>query len=343
MLNRLPKTALPLIAVLLAVVAYWFYWSSLVDRLKLEVTNWAASQAESGINVTWDDLRASGWPLRLRLEFDNLRYEATGAETPWSWSAPEFHAHALPYKLTHIIASAKSPMRITYGRGTGVREWEVTADSTEASYVIETDVPARLAFDIQAVTALRLDHPAQVSAARLQLHARKSEETEGSVDLALRGADITVDDAFAPGLMDLMGPTIAHLGIQARVTAAAGDRVFQDIALLELEGSEIQVSQGTAMWGPASALATGKLTVSAQRIANGRFDTTLKGYDAIIDGLVRQKLVDADLENPLKAALSLLSLTSGAEPGSVRMPLIIKNNDVYLGPVRVTGQGRSTN
>ena len=341
MLNRIPKIALPLLGLLLLMGLYWLYWSTLADRMKAEVENWAADQARNGITVTWDDMRARGWPLRLRIELDNLRYDVASADTPWSWTTPEFHAHALPYRLTHIIAAAKSPMQVTYGSGNTQQRWEMTTESAEASYVIEKGGPARLAVDIQAAVATRLDAPATIGAERLQLHARRADEAPGSVDMALRGANITFSDGIAPGLVDILGPTVNHIGIQSRITANAGERVFQDIALLQLEGSEVQVSQGTVTWGQTGATGTGKLSIAPDGTSNGKFDTTLKGHDTIVEGLVRQKLVARELEGTLKAALSLLSLTSGAEAGHIRMPVNIRNSDVYLGPVRITGAARA--
>jgi|GEM_PF-5742621 len=341
MLNRIPKTALPFAGLLLLTGLYWLYWSTVADRMKAEVERWAAEQRTQGIEVTWDAMRARGWPLRLRLELDNLTYAATASETPWSWSTPEFHANALPYRLTHLIASARSPMQVTYGAGDTAQRWEVTTGSADASFVTTAGEPPRLAVDLQTVAATRLDRPAAITAARLQLHARKTEDVAGSVDMALRGANISPDRALAPGLIDLLGPTIQHVGVQSRLTANAGERVFQDVALLEVEGSEIQVSQGTVTWGETSATGTGKLAIAPDRTPDGRFDTTLKGHDAIIDGLIRQGLVAENLEGTLKAAMSLLSLTSGAEPGHIRLPVIIRQGDVYLGPVRITGEGRA--
>ncbi|GAB5502472.1 DUF2125 domain-containing protein [Pyruvatibacter sp.] len=333
MLNRIPKISYPLLGLLLLMGLYWIYWSTLADRMKVEVENWAAAQSRNGITVTWDDMRARGWPLRLRLELDNLRYDAANADVPWSWTTPEFHAHALPYRLNHIIASAKSPMQVTYGTAEAQQNWEVTADGTDASYVMESGAPARLAIDLQSVVATRLDLPATVGAERLQLHARKADDVPGAVDIALRGADIAMGKTLAPGITDILGPLINHVGIQSRVTANAGDNVFQDIALLQLEGSEIQVSQGTVTWGDTGATGTGKLEIAPDGTSNGRFDTTLKGHDTIVDGLIAQELVARNLEGTLKSALAILSLTSGADPGHIRLPVIIRDSEVFLGPV----------
>ena len=336
MLNRVPKIALPFLGLLLLMGLYWLYWSTLADRMKVEAENWAAEQSRNGITVTWDHMRTRGFPLRLRLEFDNLRYDAANTDIPWSWTTPEFHAHALPYRLTHIIAAAKSPMQVTYGAGDAQQRWDVTADSAEASYVMENGGPARLAVDIQSVLATRLDTPATIGAQRLQLHARKAEDAPGSIDMALRGAGIAFGQTVAPGITDILGPVIGHVGIQSRITANAGDRVFQDIALMQLEGSEIQISQGTITWGDTGATGSGKLSVAPDGTSNGRFDTTLKGHDTIVDGLIAQNLIDRTLEGTLKSALAILSLTSGADPGHINMPVIIRDNDVFLGPVPVS-------
>ncbi|MEQ8745968.1 DUF2125 domain-containing protein [Pyruvatibacter sp.] len=344
MLNRLPKTALPLLALLVLTGLYWLYWSTLADRLKTDVAAWAQAQAANGVTITWSDMRARGWPLRLRLELDDLRYEASQAQTPWAWSTPEFHAHALPYRLTHIIASAQSPMRFETLTGPDKQQWEIVAGSTEASYVFEEGTAARLAIDIQMAKATRLDRPdasTLVGANRFQVHARRAEDVAGAANIAVRASGISLDKDLAPGLVDILGPTIAHVGIQSRVTANAGDAVFRDLALLRLRGSEIQVSQGTVTWGTSNATGTGKLDIAPDGTPDGRFDTTLSGYDTIIEGLVRQGLVEARLEGTLKAAMSLLSLTSGAQAGSVRVPVIVRAGDVYLGPVRVSGATRT--
>jgi hypothetical protein len=342
MLNRIPKTAFPMLALALLLGLYTLYWMSVADRLRLEIDTWQARQAEDGIEVTWDDMRVTGWPLRLRLELDNLRYAALSADTPWSWQTPEFHAHALPYRLDHLIAAARSPMQLTYGSGSNEQRWEVAAESAEASYVMRDGHPLRFAIDLQTVEATRLDRPAVLGAERLQIHARKVEDIDGAVDIALRGANMALGKDIAPGLVDLMGPTIEHVGVQSRVTALAGDRVFQDLALLAMDGATLQVSQGTITWGETGATASGAMDIAADGTANGRFDTTLRGHDVIIDGLIRQKLIASNMEGTLKTAMSVLSLASGADPGQLRLPLIIKNDEVFLGPVRLTSTAGDT-
>jgi len=346
MLKRLPKTTVPLAGLALLTGLYWLYWSSIADRLRAEVTAWAQAEAAAGIYITWSDMRVRGWPLRLRLEFDDLRYDAAASDTPWVLETPAFRAHALPYRLTHVIASAKSPMQLTVGTGAGQQRWEITADRAQASYVFANDTPPRLAVDMERARAHRGDggaHTAaqEVTAERVQLHARKTRDTSGSAEIAVRGAGISLSQTLAPGLVNLMGPTVAHIGAQARVTAAAGDAVFEDLALLALEGSTIEVSESTVTWGATKISAHGKIAIAASGASNGRFDTTVQGYDAIIAGLARQGLITNNMEASLTTAMAVLSFTTGGKEGAVRVPVIIRDSAVYLGPVRIT-QGART-
>lgn len=335
MLNRLPKTALPLLGFFLLVGLYWLYWSELADRLRAGVTEWAQEQAADGIIVTWTDLRVRGFPTRVRLEFDDLVFRAEAAETPWSWSTPEFHAHVLPYSLDHVIASARSPMLLTRGPGETPEAWEITAENAQASYVMKDGEPPRVAADLEATSATRLDAPGTVSAARAQLHARKTEDMAGAVDLAIRLADVNIGDGVADGLTAVLGHDVSAAALQSRVTAAAGDDVFDDLALFEFSGGEIQVSEGRIAWGDASATFAGRLAFAPSGTADGRLDTRLQGQEAIVNGLIAAKLIDEDLQGPLKAAIQVLQFTNGDGAGGIKMPVIVKDSDVYLGPVRV--------
>ena len=336
MLKRIPLPALPVLALVLLAGLYWLYWSSVAERVKAGVAAWAAAQAQQGIDVTWDAMRVRGFPTRLRLELDNLVFDAAGAGAErWALSTPEFHAHALPYRLDHVIASARSPMRLEIGPAERARIWDIEAASAQASYARETDGADRLAVDIQSATARRRDADAAVAAQRLQIHARRVPDRAGTADVALRAAGIDVEGVMAPGLVALLGREISTAAAQARVTAAAGDGVFDDLALLQLQGGEIQVSEGRIAWGPSSVDFTGRLTVDPAGVADGRFDTRLQGHEAIIAGLVRQGLIDPAVEGPLITALAFLIaleaerarassvLSSSSETRSRALPMTI--------------------
>lgn len=338
MLKRIPATAVPFLGIVLLTGLYWLYWSNVADRIEAEVAQWAAAQEADGIRVTWEAMRVRGFPTQLRLELDALTFDAFGAGADrWAISMPEFHANALPYRLDHVIGSAKSPMRLALGPADSEELWTIDAQSAQASYVMEDARPARIAIDIQSATAMRETGDASVSAGRFQIHARRVPDMAGTADVAVRAEALVLDGMLAPGLAALLGPEIGRAAAQARVTAAAGDGVFDDLALLRLEGGEVQVSEGFADWGPASATFSGKLAVDAAGVADGRFDTRLEGTEAIVAGLVREGLIDPSVEGPLKAALAFMSAASGDAGGGIRAPVIVRQGRVYLGPVRVSG------
>ena len=335
--KRIPATALPVLGLLLLTGLYWLYWSAVADRLRTGVTDWAVAQEADGIRVTWDALRVRGFPTQLRLELDNPAFDAFGAgEGRWAVTMPEFHAHALPYRLDHLIGSVKSPVRLERGPAGRAETWIIEAASAQASYVMDEGRPVRVALDIQDAAATRLADSAAVAAGRFQIHARRVAELAGTADVAIRAEAVTLKGALAPGLAALLGPEIARAAAQTRVTAAAGAGVFDDLALLRLEGGTVQVSEGFADWGPAGASFSGRLDIDGAGTANGRFDTRLTGTEAIVAALVREGLIDPSTEGPVKAALSFMSAASGDAGGGIRAPVTIRNGTVYLGPVRVT-------
>lgn len=336
--------ALPVLALAVLAGLYWLYWSAMADRIRAGAVEWTRAQAGRGVEVTWQAMRVRGFPMQLRLELDDLTARAAGP-APWAVFVPELHINALPYRLDHLIASARTPMRVEHGPAGARRAFEVTAGSAQASYVADAGGADRVAVDLQTLRAIETTGPARLAAARLtaarltaarlQLHARRVPGLAGALDVAVRAEDVRLEAGIAPELVALLGPEIGRAAAQARLIAGAGDGVFRDPGRLPEEGGVLKISESFVYWGPARLRLAGTLDMTPEGRLNGRLETRLQGVEAVMAGLAREGWISADAQGPLKAAVSLLSAMSGGGADGVRLPVTIRDGAVYAGPVRV--------
>ena len=204
--------------------------------------------------------------------------------------------------------------------------------------------PLRLAIDLQTVEATRLDRPAVLGAERLQVHARKVEDLDGAVDIALRGANMALGKDIASRPCRSYGTDNRACGRSVpRLRPLPATVSFRTWPFSRWMVRRSRCPQGTITWGENRRNGIRRDGHRRQRHRPmAASTTTLRGHDVIIDGLIRQKLIASNMEGTLKTAMSVLSLASGADPGQLRLPLIIKNDDVFLGPVRLTSTAGDT-
>ncbi len=210
----------PILILGLVAAGYTWLWFDAAARIEREFLDWAEDQRERGLTVRYDSLEVGGFPLRMHMVLENPELESQGGDVSWTWRGAQLSAHALPYRITHVIVMASGPQQATIrartGDGTVVERLQGTAESARASLVWTDGLFDRLAVDIRALDGTRVSRFEALDGAlapertetltmeRLQLHSVRGETSDDpalqiAVPVEERVPDDAEDDEERPG------------------------------------------------------------------------------------------------------------------------------------------------
>ena len=338
----------PVTALALLFAAYSIYWFSVAGEVRTAVEEFAARPGQ-GLVVGWRDFTVNGYPYRIEAGFENPAMSAPAAPESWAWQGEAAEFALLPYNPRHLIVNLRGEQRFSY-RDTRTappspNEVRASAGTAWGSYVDIRDAPfGRLAIDIKDLDARHsrgaTGETDGLTALRLQLHARPAERENaapvpGSYDVAIQADDITLAN----------GKTIAALGghvervmAQARLRDVPATPHASAVELLQNwqeTGGTLAISDLVVKWGPLDLFASGELKLDALHRPEGQLDAKVTGFEALLEAMVRDRLVKEKDARIALAGLTLVSQFQGNRTDQVSVPVIMRNGRLYLGPLVV--------
>jgi len=333
---------MPAIAVGVALLLYAAYWFVMAGKIRSAAESFAANSTE--ITANWQDLSMGGFPYRIEARFQQPKLAAPRTPEAWAWSADSMSVGFMPYNLKHLVLKVDGEQLLQYRKlseGSRQHLFKMRAEGSFASYVALDDAPmGRLAIDIKKATG-QLDTRENYSADRLQLHLRPVSLEDGppqatrDYDLALQGENILLDPARASAAL---GPNIALFIAQTRaknLPVTGGASLVELLQTWRDTGGTLTVSDLTVKWGALDMNGRGILQLDdAGRLA-GRLDTVFTNYDQLLKALVTAEVITQAQSRLASAGLSLFSQFQGSADGAVKLPLVMRNGTLFLGPLPV--------
>lgn len=337
----------PSLALAALVVLYTVYWVGVSGEVRKAVENFAAR--ETRIATSWNDFSVGGYPFRIEAGFVSPTAGAPGAPEEWQWQGEGASLSLLPYNLRHAILTLEGEQRLSYldlrTRERTRNEARFTAGSARASYVALADRPfGRLAIDIEALEGEhRLGASGEtqnMTAKRLQLHARPAETPAGgevpdSYDLALQAEDVDVGGAETiPALGRNMTLFLAQTRLRG-VPPASHASLVELMREWKAAGGTLAISDLVVKWGPLDLYASGELGLDAAHRPEGQLDARITGFEGLLDAMVEDGIVEEREARVALAGLVLVSQFQGQKSNEVRVPVIMREGRLYLGPLAV--------
>lgn len=338
----------PSLALAALVVLYTVYWVGVSGEVRKAVENFAA-RGEKGVVTSWNDFSVGGYPFRVEADFASPAANAPDTPEEWQWQGDGASLSLLPYNLRHAILTLEGEQRLSYrDLRTGERarnEARFTAGSARASYVALADRPfGRLAIDIEALEGEHLQGASgetqNMTATRLQLHARPAETPEGSevpdsYDLALQAEDIDVGGTETiPALGQNMTLFLAQTRLRG-VPPASHASLVELMREWKAAGGTLAISDLVVKWGPLDLYASGELGLDGAHRPEGQLDARITDFEGLLDAMVKDGLVEEREARVALAGLVLVSQFQGQKSNEVRVPVIMREGRLYLGPLAV--------
>jgi hypothetical protein len=330
------RTFLGLAALGLPVVllgAYVAYWLIVAGQVKDGFSAWAEAQRARKIDVSWERIGVSGFPLayRVGLETAVLR---DGRVTPSpEVRIPALAASARPWDFADWQLTAPKGISASLA-GAGERPQLQAAAKTALGVLrVDDSAGAALWLRLQDIEAEAGERMAISSAdAWITLPANPS---RSPTDPAL-GVAVDLRQIQLSGISPVLGDEIDELAFAITVKGAfPGGKLAEAATAWRDAGGTIELDNLQLKSHGLSASATGTIALDGELQPIGGISGAIEGYDQILAALVESGHLRAN-----DAGLARLALAMLAKAGPDGRPMIatafrIQNGQMYLGPAKL--------
>lgn len=312
-------------------IAYYFLWAHLVDQVAGRATAWIESQRAQGREVDYDRMRLWGFPYRLSVTFENLRWHDPQSAADWDLQSDSVTAHLQLWKLEHVIFDLGGSQRLGWRPAAGAARQQ--AILTSARFLASMAVDAAGAwqrFDTDIRQPKLTVGLQDWSAERLRLHGRRGGNVPPSTDLALQ-----VDNGVLPPEADgPLGRDVAALTLVGNLRGALYGKTPEEMLRSWREsGGILDLSTIGLQWDGLKLDGNGSLAVDRQMRPLGAMSGQIYGAAHGIDALqALGRMTDREAA-AAKAALVLLEQPDGSGKPHLTVPLSAQDGKLFLGPV----------
>ena len=340
-MRRSTRLGLAILAALLGIAgAYTAYWFIVAGQIKDGVAAWAQSARADKIDVSWQEIGVTGFPIAFRVEIEAaaLRDDAvtpspefrvpslSGTARPWDFADWRIEARA-GFSAELAGAGERAPLKLTAQTADGVVKiepqggWKLWLTLQDASIgaADRVRISSAIAWIIVPPTAPR-------------------EHTDPNVALAfnLRQAQLPV--SIGP-----LGDTVDDLAFGVTVKGPIPNgNLAQAASAWRDAGGTIELDSLRLDWGGLGATATGTMALDQELQPIGGFSGAIQGYDQILTALVQSGQMRATDAGLARIALTILAKAGPDGKPEIKTAFTIQNGQMFLGPARLGKAPRLT-
>ncbi|MFN4282917.1 MAG: DUF2125 domain-containing protein [Alphaproteobacteria bacterium] len=324
-----------LLVFLLAGLGLSGFWMFGAERLRDNVTQWAATWRAAGNAVAYKPFVVSGFPLYFRARLDEFAIAGGGPSSPWRWQAPTLRLRASPFAPTRARADFSGEHKVV-AELFGVPVAFAAATNDGLARVQRRGEQYFAGLEMRG-SSLTIDGVSGTFTLKSALINAFHNRRPASANVPSAGLTVALDDLILPSglLPGPLGALVDALNLEAEVMGAIGPQInTASVAAWRDAGGTVEVETFTLRWGPLRLRAEGTVALDGQLQPLAAFTATMTGYGETIDLLVTQGALDADDAVAAKTLLSLLAKTplTGGAP-EIAVPLTIQNQRLSVGPV----------
>ncbi len=323
--------------------AGWFW---LADRITTSLDRYAADRRAERIELGWDAVRVTGFPLRFEAAFANPRGVWTAPQRTVGWQGPDMVMRFLVDRPRVLSFQAPGNHRVRLAVADQEMLFELANGTMDGRIELsENGLTKRLKMISQDVR-VSVDSAPRVSIAESRLDwmrlsgADRPEEITPvgnghRLSLELLGLDIE-PSALEAAVRHTLGTSPTHLAMRTTLNGDLSPLSTDRDTLLRWRnaGGTVDLDDVALEWGPVSLYGDGTLALDANLQPVVAFSARIVGLDRLIDVLERAGQV-----RPREAAIARIALAvltrapAGGGPPEARVPVTVQDGRLSIGPV----------
>jgi hypothetical protein len=337
--------AMPLVAIVVLILAWFGYWWFAMSASKEAFARWTQKVEQSGMTVTCNKQEWAGFPARVDMNCAPLQLSWQNAQGQGSIELGQLETLFQIYDPKHILAAFSGPASYRIGAAGGSQPnavFTATFKPARASVVFSDKELARTALVIEDLVVDIGSEGRAVSqgkAQKLEVHSRFVND-EASGDRVLEvAADANAMALTGSAILDLVPIPMAldRMSLRAKIDGEFAGTTDPSTALRAFvaSGGKVFIDSLSGQRGPVGVEASGELTFDRNGRANGDLTTEVTNLQQIF-----KELQDAGKLGEVEAAFSfnILKMLEGAtsgRKGALRIPLAVREGEVYFGPFKI--------
>ena len=326
------------ILIVLAGLALWIIaWLMAVSQYHKVIDGWVSTQRNAGYHVDYDDRMTVGFPHRIMLRFDNLRWQNNDAII---FKADHMDLSALPWHWQKFHAKFKGHVELDApieGDGTalvmGGEEGRATVELNDDGTWKMSDVSLDHAhFGRDPDYLFRAD---ELEARAVRPDQPPKSHSETGLTLHCEALHVTVPSTISSPF----GPIIDTMNVDLRVMDDMPDfRRKESLKIWNEDSGVVEFDNLSMVWGPVNMVARGTIGFDDALQPEGAFASSLEGHAAVLKALLDAGFIAQRQKAMMDSALSLFAKPDEAGHGSaINLPITIQLGGMFFGPVRIFG------
>ena len=331
---RSTRFGLVIVAALLVIGGgYTAYWFLVARRIEAEIVDWARSQRAEKIDVSWQNMRVSGYPSAFRVDLGSAALR-DGAISP----SPELHVPVLsgtarPWDFADWRLAAPDGFTADFAAADASTPRKLIVHTADGVVSMEREGGWTLRLTLRD-TRVEAGAPVLVGSAHAMLRVPPGpshEHANAMVALAVETSQIKLPLAVGP-----LGDAIDELDFGATVKGAIPSGKLADaLAVWRDAGGKTELDNLRLKWGALNATATGTIALDQELQPTGGFSGAIQGYDQILSALVQNGQMRASDAGLARIALTLLAKAGPDGKPEIKTAFTIQNGQMFLGPAKL--------
>jgi hypothetical protein len=340
-MRRPTRLGLAILAALLVTAgAYTIYWFVVAGEIKDGVIAWAQSARADKIDVSWQKINVTGFPIIFQVELQTAVLRDNAVSPSPEIRVPSLSGAARPWDFDNWRIAARSGFSADLAGARERAAIELTAQNADGVVAIEPKGGWKLWLTLQDASVAAADR-VRISSADVWIFVPPKaprEHTDPSVALALNLRQVQLPVAIGP-----LGDNLDDLSFGVTVKGAIPNgKLAQAAAAWRDAGGTIELDNLRLHWGGLGATATGTVALDQELQPIGGFSGAIQGYDQILTALVQSGQMRAT-----DAGLARIALTMLAKPGrdgkpEIKTAFTIQSGQMFLGPAKLGKAPRLT-
>lgn len=318
---RLRWLYLPWAIAAVVFAGYYMLWRAGAAEIKSVVAEWAKDQRAAGMNVSYGQVAASGFPFFLRV---HIHAPDIANPDEWRWRTDMLTIDALPYDLNRLIFSVRGEQELstrTYG------EWRIAAEEFLVSIADDKVKDWIFATTINGATARQTGNENEFSLGSLVFDLSPDATDRTTLVLALAATDAAISPKDGAVRLDRLQTVI-----QATQIHALGDADTWRNA-----GGAVKINGLLASVDDANLSVSGEIGLDADHAPAGLLATEIVAPGAFIEALEVAGVIAPDDAKKAVAALTLAAIAGG---GKLKTPIELKDGGAHIGGVTIADFSR---
>jgi hypothetical protein len=333
-MRRTTRLGLAIFATLLvAAGAYSAYWFVVAGRIRESIAAWADSARVEKLQVSWKELRISGYPAGFRVDLKAAALRDNGLIPAPELRAPLLSGTARPWDLAIWRLTAPQGFTGELLGPDGRRPAEISAHTADGVVSIASEGGWRLWLSSR-VTSVAGAGRVLVGSADAWVFVPQRPPS-GHIE-PMAGFAVNARQVHLPTPMGPLGDTIDDLdfGLTVRGAIPRG-KLAQAMVAWRDSGGTVELDNLHLRWGALGATATGTIALDQELQPIGGFFGAIQGYDQILTVLVQSGHLRASDAGLARIALTMLAKAGPDGRPEIRTAFTIQNGEMFLGPAKL--------